>query len=180
MKEIKENYQENELMSDKELDEIDENFKRVEIEGIQNILKYFDRIHDKLFHLNNILIGGFFILSQIYDFFSVYGIIIPLINLGILLFIEYRMMNKSRFEANVRNKTKIELQKHTISINRTNFYSLLSILTTATVVIIFIYHIFSININKQNSTPNKKEIKLLPQTVNPKTSKVKIFKPDTI
>lgn len=27
------------LMTDKELDEIDENFKRTEIEGVQNILK---------------------------------------------------------------------------------------------------------------------------------------------
>lgn len=132
------------LMTDKELDEIDENFKRTEIDGVQNILKYFDRIHDKLFTFNNILIGGYFALSQIYDSFSIYGIIIPLINLAILLFIEYRMMEKSRFEADVRKKTKEEIKKHGISINKTNLYSLLAIITTMIVVGVFIYSVFTI------------------------------------
>ncbi|MEZ4978240.1 MAG: hypothetical protein R2772_02995 [Chitinophagales bacterium] len=132
------------LMADKDLDEIDENLKRTEIEGVHNILKYFDRIHDKLFTFNNILIGGYFALSQIYDSFSVYGIMIPLVNLAILLFIEYRMMEKSRFEANVRKKTKAEIDKHGISINNTNLYSLLAIITTTIVVGIFVFKVFTI------------------------------------
>ena len=106
------------------------------------LLKYFDRIHDKLFTFNNILIGGYFALSQIYDSFSIYGIIIPLINLATLLFIEYRMMEKSRFEADVRKKTKEEIKKHGISINKTNLYSLLAIITTTVVVGIFVYKVF--------------------------------------
>jgi len=137
-------WEEHGLMTDKELDEIDGNLKRSEIEGVQNILKYFDRIHDKLFTFNNILIGGYFALSQIYDSFSIYGIIVPLINLAILLFIEYRMMEKSRFEADVRKKTSEEIKKHGISINKTNLYSLLAILTTTIVVGIFIYNVFTI------------------------------------
>jgi hypothetical protein len=138
-------WEKRELMTDKELDEIDENFKRSEIEGVQNILKYFDRIHDKLFTFNNILIGGYFALSQIYDSFSIYGIIIPLINLAILLFIEYRMMEKSRFEADVRNKTSEEIKKHGLSINKTNLYSLFAILTTTVVVGVFIYNVFTLS-----------------------------------
>ncbi len=138
-------WEEQDLMTDKELDEIDGNFKRSEIEGVQNILKYFDRIHDKLFTFNNILIGGYFALSQIYDSFSIYGIIIPLMNLAILLFIEYRMMEKSRFEADVRKKTSEEIKKHGTSINKTNLYSLLAILTTTIVVGIFIYNVFTIS-----------------------------------
>lgn len=138
-------WEEHGLMSDKELDEIDANFKRTEVEGVQNILKYFDRIHDKLFTFNNILIGGYFVLSQIYDSFSIYGIIIPLINLAILLFIEYRMMEKSRFEADVRKKTQEEIETHGISINKTNFYSLITFLTTAIVVGIFIFNLFTIS-----------------------------------
>lgn len=151
------------LMTDKELDEIDENFKRAEIEGVQNILKYFDRIHDKLFTFNNILIGGYFALSQIYDSFSICGIIIPLINLAILLFIEYRMMEKSRFEADVRKKTKEEIKKHGISINKTNLYSLLAIITTTIVVVIFIYKVFTITENssvKEELTKSQKTEKI--------------------
>ena len=146
-------WEEHDLMTDKELDEIDENFKRAEIEGVQNILKYFDRIHDKLFTFNNILIGGYFALSQIYDSFSIYGIIVPLINLAILLFIEYRMMEKSRFEANVRKKTTEEIKRHGISSTKTNLYSLLAIITTTIVVGIFIYNVFTISkIDSTNET----------------------------
>ncbi|MCB0509167.1 MAG: hypothetical protein KDC82_00295, partial [Bacteroidetes bacterium] len=76
--------------------------------------------------------------------FSVYGIMIPLVNLAILLFIEYRMMEKSRFEANVRKKTKAEIDKHGISINNTNLYSLLAIITTTIVVGIFVFKVFTI------------------------------------
>lgn len=146
-------WEEHDLMTDKELDEIDENFKRAEIEGVQNILKYFDRIHDKLFTFNNILIGGYFALSQIYDSFSIYGIIVPLVNLAILLFIEYRMMEKSRFEANVRSKTTEEIKRHTISSTNTNLYSLMAIITTTIVVGIFIYNVFTISkIDNANET----------------------------
>ena len=145
-------WEEHGLMTDKELDEIDENLKRSEVEGVQNILKYFDRIHDKLFTFNNILIGGYFVLSQIYDSFSIYGIIIPLINLAILLFIEYRMMEKSRFEADIRKKTPEEIKSHGISINKTNLYSLFAFVTTAIVLGIFIYNVFTISNN------NSKEI----------------------
>lgn len=139
------------LMSDEELKEIDDNFKRIEIEGVQNILKYFDRIHDKLFNFNNILIGGYFALSQIYDSFSIYGIIIPLINLFLLLFIEYRMMGKSRFEADVREKTSEEIDKNGKAIDKTNLYSLLAISSTTIVIGIFIYNLFTIENNKDNS-----------------------------
>lgn len=142
------NWEDHGLMTDKELDEIDGNFKRMEIEGVQNILKYFDRIHDKLFNFNNILIGGYFALSQIYESFSIYGIIIPLVNLGILLFIEYRMMEKSRFEADIRKKTKEEIDKHGTTINKTTLYSLLAIFSTTIVVGIFIFNLFTIEVTE--------------------------------
>jgi hypothetical protein len=47
------------IMTDKELDEIDKIFRKTEEEGVKNILKYFDRIHDKLFTFNNVLIPPF-------------------------------------------------------------------------------------------------------------------------
>jgi hypothetical protein len=44
----------------KEVLNIDSSF--IEAEGIKNPLKYFDRINDKLFTINNILMVGFFTL----------------------------------------------------------------------------------------------------------------------
>jgi len=139
------------LKSDNESDKIEENLRRIELEGIQNVLKYFDRIHDKLFTFNNILIAGYFALSQFYDTISIYGILIPIANLGILLVIEYRMMERSRFESNVREHPLEKIKRQRISINRTNRYSLYTIASTSIVVIIFIFSLFSIDkIKKDN------------------------------
>lgn len=41
---------------DEELAEIPRRFEKMEQDGKRDILKYFDRIHDKLFTFNNILI----------------------------------------------------------------------------------------------------------------------------
>jgi hypothetical protein len=150
------NWEEHGLMSDEELKEIDDNFKRTEREGVQNILKYFDRIHDKLFTFNNILIAGYFALSQFFESFSVYGIIIPILNLGLLLIIEYRMMEKSRFESEIAKKSQEEIDKNGLSINKTTRYSLYAIISTTVVVGIFIYNLFSLD-SKANTVTNESE-----------------------
>lgn len=141
------NWKEQGMMSDNELDEIDENLRRAEQEGVRNILKYFDRIHDKLFTFNNIIIASYLALSKIFNSISIYGIIFPFVNMGFLLFIEYRMMEKSRFESNVRTKTPEEIKKHGLSLDITNIYSLLIIFSTLLVIGIFVYNLFSFNPN---------------------------------
>jgi hypothetical protein len=141
------------LISDKELDEIDHNIRLSEKEGIKNILKYFDRIHDKLFTFNNILIAGYFALAKIFESIPDYLIIIPFLNLALLLFIEYRMMKKSRFEADVRNKTLEEIERNVLSINRTNLFSLLAIISTFIVAFIFVINLFSIGEVKVQNNP---------------------------
>lgn len=145
------------LLTDKELDEIDSNLRKVEEDGVQNILKYFDRIHDILSTFNNILIGGFFALSNFTNQIPKFTILVPIVNLGLLLFIEYRMMQKSRFEASIRQKNKPQIDAHGLSINRTNLYSLLAISSTAFVTIYFLYNLFIIDINhaKEQSTSSK-------------------------
>lgn len=145
-------------MTVEEEDKIAENFARTEREGVQNILKYFDRIHDKLFMFNNILIAGYFALSQFFESFSIYGIIIPIINLGLLIIIEYRMMEKSRFESEITKKTGEEIEKNGLSINKTTRYSLYSILSTTVVVVIFIYSLFSLD-SKANPIPETESLK---------------------
>ncbi len=129
--------------SDKEIAEIERHFTQTEEEGVKNILKYFDRIHDKLFAFNNILIGGFFALSKIGNSISVKLIIIPIINFCILIFIEYRMMEKSRFEASIKSQPINQYENHGKRISNTNWYSLLSILTTFIVTSIFLYYLFN-------------------------------------
>ncbi len=126
------------LMTDEELKEIDDNFKRIEKEGNLFILRYFDRIHDKLFTFNNILIVGYFALSKLSNSISMFNILIPFINLGILIFIEYRMMEKSIFESKITTKTKNDIDKYGGKINKTNLFSLLSIFTTLIVTLIFL------------------------------------------
>jgi hypothetical protein len=123
-------------------DKIYENLIKTEEEGVKNILKYFDRIHDKLFAFNNILIAGYFALTKLVDSISTLIIIIPLINLGFLIFIEYQMMEKSRFEANVRSKNYSQINKQGHSIRMTNLYSLTAIVLTAIVTGFFLYNLF--------------------------------------
>lgn len=139
---------------DKDTEEIEEmlqDMKRSEREGLQNILKYFDRIHDKLFTFNNILIAAYFTLSQLFEMFSIYRIIIPIANLCLLLIIEYRMMEMSRFDSRVTRKTSEDIAQNGKAINRTTRYSLYTIISTSIVVIIFLVNLFSLDLKAKSS-----------------------------
>lgn len=125
--------------SQREQEKIDRNFTRTEEEGLKNILKHFDRIHDKLFVFNNILIAGFFALAKIENPIPVKTIFIPILNLCFLIFIEYEMMEKSRFESSIKTQPFDKYVSHGKRITRTNFYSLLSIITTFGVTAFFLY-----------------------------------------
>lgn len=129
--------------SQREQIRIDDNLDQTEQEGLKNMLKHFDRIHDKLFTFNNILIAGFFAISTIENTISVKNIVIPILNLCFLIFIEYEMMEKSRFEASIKTQNFDKYESHDERISRTNWYSLLSIMTTLIVAIIFLYFLFS-------------------------------------
>jgi len=130
------------LSSDEEMKKIHENFERTKEKGVKGILKYFDRIHDKLFNFNNILIVGYFALSKVYDKISLFSVFIPLCNLMVLIYIEYRMMEKSRFESNIMDQTSSTINKYGKRISNTNLFSLLSIISTVSVTILFLYYFF--------------------------------------
>lgn len=127
--------------SEREQERIERNFIRTEEEGLKNILKHFDRIHDKLFTFNNILIAGFFALSKLENPIPVKTIFIPLINLCFLIFIEYEMMERSRFEASIKSQPFDKYSSYGKRIKRTNWYSLLSIFTTLIVAVFFVYYL---------------------------------------
>lgn len=129
------------LMTPTELSAMDSRLQKIEEEAHKNMLKHFDRLHDKLFTFNNILITGYFVLSRLDAGVSSLSIVIPMLNLSILLYIEYRMMNNSRIQSTITQQNKIQMDKWKKSINNTNLYSLLSILTTTAVTGWFLYYL---------------------------------------
>lgn len=134
--------EETELLTDSELLEINERFKRMELEGVSDTQKYFDRIHDKLFSLNNLLIGGYIALIAFLKEVSYWILIIPIINSIILLHIDYRMLRRARIQANITKANEKEIKKYGTTQNNTNLYSLISIWSTILVIIVFVYFLF--------------------------------------
>jgi hypothetical protein len=121
-----------------------DNFDKTAEKGQENILRYFNRIHDKLFMFNNILIAGYFALSQFDINVSIKTIIIPIINLVYLIFLEYKMMELSRSEANVKNIPINNLGKQLFSkYNKVTLFSFGAILSTIFVTGYFLYKIFN-------------------------------------
>jgi hypothetical protein len=130
--------------TDRTLKEIEARMNQREEKGIENTLKYFDRIHDHLFNFNNLLIAGYFALASLNKPVGMMNILFPLSNMAFLLFIEFRMLNKSRFEAEIKSKTPEEIESWGHGIQKTNQYSLFAIFSTAAVTIIFVILLFSL------------------------------------
>ncbi|MDI5951081.1 hypothetical protein [Flavobacterium yafengii] len=127
---------------DKEFEEACNKIDKIREDGLRNVLKHFDRIHDKLFVFNNILIAGFFGLSKIDNQISVKLIIIPILNLCFLIFIEYEMMEISRFDATIKEQLFENYKFNKERISRITIFSFLSILSTLIVTLTFLYFLF--------------------------------------
>lgn len=124
---------------DKDLERIDKHFEETQRDGVRDILRYFDRIHDKLFSFNNMLIAGYFVIIALpQSDISAWWILFPVFNMLYLIYIEYRMMEKSRFEADITNKTPEQINQWENKIRKTTNSSLQTILITLIVVIVFI------------------------------------------
>lgn len=126
-----------------EVAEFEKKIDKIKEDAVKNILSHFNRINDKLFTFNNILIGGYFALSRIEADINIKVIIIPLLNLVFLIFLEYLMMEKSRKEASVDELGLEEFihfaeNKET----KTTLYSLLAIISTLSVFGYFLYLLF--------------------------------------
>lgn len=123
----------------KEVDEITNNFKEWEKQGQRDILRYYDRIHDKLFSFNNMLIAGYFVIIAIPNStMNPWWMILPIINMLLLVFVDYEMMEKSRFESDIMNKSKKEIYQYGKKISKTTLRSLFTIILTLLVTIVFI------------------------------------------
>ena len=115
----------------------------IEEKGVEKILFYFDRIHSNLFNYNNLLIAGFFAIIQLNISISKWIILVPILNLWLLVFIDYRLMEKSRFESNITKKTLAEMEKNGKSIQNTNLFSLVSIISTLMTTILFVIYLLN-------------------------------------
>ena len=110
------------IMTETELKEMDDRLNKVQEVGLSDLVKYFDRIHDKIFQLNTIIIGGYFALIAIQPKTSVWFITIPILNFFILLYVDYRMMEKSRLESNIKNLGPDKLKRHGELVESTTLY----------------------------------------------------------
>lgn len=124
---------------DKEIERIDTHFKEMKRDGGRDILRYFDRIHDKLFSFNNMLIAGYFVIIALpQSDVSAWWMLFPIFNMLYLIYIEYKMMEKSRFEADITSKTPEQIKQWGDKINKTTNKSLQTILITLIVVMVFV------------------------------------------
>ncbi|TCC92416.1 hypothetical protein EZ428_11900 [Pedobacter frigiditerrae] len=131
------------IMTEQEQREMDQRFERIEEAGIADTQKYFDRIHDKLFSLNSFLIAGYFALIAITKNIPAWTIIIPTINSILLLYVDYRMLLRSRLQASITKISAKERERYGAIMQNTNLYSLVTIFSTLTVVIFFGYFLLS-------------------------------------
>lgn len=119
----------------KECNEIFSRMEKREEKANDEVVKYFDRIHDKLFSYHLFFLAGYISLIAIPTIrISVWWLIIPVFCVARLICIDWSMMNINRKLANITNLNPNqirELSKKQNSINLNSLEVILeSILTT--------------------------------------------------
>ncbi|KAA1241557.1 hypothetical protein [Aquimarina sp. RZ0] len=116
-------------------------------EATNKIQSTFDRIHDKMFTFNNMLIAAFLGLSKFPSdepIFSLWAAILPIINLIYLMLLEKWQMEIYRHAAKRMDwNFTTDVEKYEIMINKQNLRSLLSIITTFGLFLFLVVKILS-------------------------------------
>lgn len=89
----------------------------------------FDRIHDKVFNFNNILIAVFMVLGTFPSkspILNLWTVIFPISNLIFMVYLEIRQMEIHRLAANLQNWKENDKEKHCEKIKTQTQLSLLS------------------------------------------------------
>ncbi|UKN02021.1 hypothetical protein K6119_00635 [Paracrocinitomix mangrovi] len=110
----------------------------------QQIQNSFDRIHDKVFNFNNIMIGAYLVLGTFptdSPILPLWSIIFPIIILIYLVIIEIRQMEIHRFASNEKNWTEADRNKFGKKIDSQTMMSLIALVLT---VCCFGYIIFAL------------------------------------
>ena len=118
----------NEMMADtnKLFDKSD---RRVE-NALDQIQNTFDRIHDKVFNFNNILIGAFLVLGTFPSdapHMKLWTIVFPIVNMIFLIYIDYRQMEIHRFAAGEQEWTNSEREEYGNKIKKQTQLSLFAL-----------------------------------------------------
>jgi len=127
LKEINARQETSELFSDS-----DELLKKVDTRvdhSTNQIQASFDRIHDKVFNFNNILIVTYMVLGTFPNespILKLWTVIFPVFNLIFLILLEIRQMGIHRFAANEKAWTDKERNQYGKKINSQTLLSLLS------------------------------------------------------
>lgn len=112
---------------------------KIEEDGLTDTIRYFDRIHDKLFQLNTVILGAYFALIAINSNMSVWLLLVPVLTIFLLLFVDYKMMEKSRLQSRFKSFTSSDTDKFGKLVANATRYSLLSIVVTILVTLFFVY-----------------------------------------
>lgn len=106
--------------------------RRVEFSTHQ-IQNSFDRIHDKIFNLNNLLIAVYLVLSTFPSnkpIMKLWLTIFPVLNMVFMIIIDYRQMEIHRYASNEMEWKQEQRDEYGRKISKQTLISLSSILTT--------------------------------------------------
>lgn len=124
----------------KESDEIMQRMDKVEEKAKDEIVKYFDRIHDKLFAYQLFFLAGYISLVAIPSIdVSPWLLIIPIFCVARLIHLDWRMMEHNRILSDVKNQSKRQLDQLNEKQMWTNMQSLEVILESLVTTAIFIF-----------------------------------------
>ena len=124
----------------KESEEIMQRMDKVEEKAKDEVVKYFDRIHDKLFAYQLFFLAGYISLVAIPSIHvSPWLLIIPVFCVARLIHLDWRMMEHNRVLADLKNQNKHKLDKLNEKQMWTNMQSLEVILESMVTTIIFIF-----------------------------------------
>lgn len=107
----------------------DKSDRRVEY-ATNQIQNTFDRVHDKIFNFNNILIGAFLVLGTFPDnapYVKLWTIIFPIINMAFMIYIDIRQMEIHRYAAGEQEWSNKERDEYGRKIKKQTMISLLSL-----------------------------------------------------
>ena len=100
--------------------------RRVE-HSLNQIQNSFDRIHDKAFNFNSILIGVYLVLGTFpseYPVLNIWTVVFPIINLIYLIYIDIRQMEIHRFTSKEQEWATVERENYGKKINKQTLLSL--------------------------------------------------------
>ena len=124
----------------KESDEFMQKMDKVEEKAKDEIVKYFDRIHDKLFAYQLFFLAGYISLVAIPSIdVSPWLLIIPISCVARLIHLDWRMMERNRILSDVKNQSKRQMDQLDEKQMRINRQSLEIILESLVTTIIFIF-----------------------------------------